>query len=528
MLRSSTLQSLLFVALLTGVASPAQALERFAVVVGHNQGDESTRPLKYAEKDARKMGEILTALGGVPESNLQLLLSPDAERLADTLDTVERAVSKGGSETTELIFYYSGHADKEALLLGETRFPLDELSSRMETSGARVRIVIIDACYSGAIVRDKGGKRVPAFTLGLTDDAQTQGVAILTSSSEGERSQESDELRGSFFTHFLASGMRGEADSSLDGTVTLDELYSYAYNRTLKRTWDQGNHRQHPIFDYRIQGSGQVVMTRPDRASSFLVLPVGAEGNYLLYDVDRDVVLTEVDKLPEAEQVIPLRAGRYDVLKRTDEKLSRVRVTVKEGERLVLPAGRMSRVSRDYLIAKGRRGSLVLSAKGGYQFFWDSQIRTRSILPSALGGMELRSRDLLWAGASPYLELLGGAGVGNGEGSALGPLAQSSSCMEASLGVAFRLLSGVVLVEARPAVGLMYLRRKVDLGPQVDPVVDSYWGVIPTGSLTLGHQISRGFSVHLEGKVGYLPFREDGEDRHLGFTEAHLVFSLSL
>jgi uncharacterized caspase-like protein len=55
------------------------------------------------------------------------------------------------------------------------------------------------------------------------------GEVVITSSSADELSQESDEVGGSYFTHYLLSGLRGAADTSGDGEVTLDEAYRYVY-----------------------------------------------------------------------------------------------------------------------------------------------------------------------------------------------------------------------------------------------------------------------------------------------------------
>ena len=44
-------------------------------------------------------------------------------------------------------------------------------------------------------------------------------------STSSDASQESDEIGGSYFTHYLVSGMRGAADANGDQLVTLAEVY---------------------------------------------------------------------------------------------------------------------------------------------------------------------------------------------------------------------------------------------------------------------------------------------------------------
>ena len=47
---------------------------RFAVLVGNNEGGTATRPLYFAETDAKKMHGILTEIGGVEPAGARMLL----------------------------------------------------------------------------------------------------------------------------------------------------------------------------------------------------------------------------------------------------------------------------------------------------------------------------------------------------------------------------------------------------------------------------------------------------------------------
>ena len=81
---------ILAVTLLVWVPQSALA-ERHAIVVGVNQGPSPLVPLRYAHDDARKIEEILRELGGVPKSNMRLLLEPDLEELQSMLWTTTSA-----------------------------------------------------------------------------------------------------------------------------------------------------------------------------------------------------------------------------------------------------------------------------------------------------------------------------------------------------------------------------------------------------------------------------------------------------
>jgi hypothetical protein len=55
---------------------------------------------------------------------------------------------------------------------------------------------------------------------------------LIASSSGVEKARESERVYGSFFTHHLVAALRGAADRSGDGVVTLTDPFAYARERT--------------------------------------------------------------------------------------------------------------------------------------------------------------------------------------------------------------------------------------------------------------------------------------------------------
>src|SRR5262245_1818743 len=49
---------------------------RYALLIGSNDGGPGQAPLRYAEEDARRMGDVLTTLGGYDEARVDRLLHP--------------------------------------------------------------------------------------------------------------------------------------------------------------------------------------------------------------------------------------------------------------------------------------------------------------------------------------------------------------------------------------------------------------------------------------------------------------------
>jgi hypothetical protein len=529
------LRALLFLIALSLLPGQAAAEEpgrvRYAVVAGHNFGSHATSPLEFALKDARKMADLFKALGNVPEANLKLLLSPSAGQLREIMAAMRKTLEgRGEAERTELFFYYSGHANDSGLELGDELLPLKELRETLKQCGADVTIAIIDACYSGAIIREKGGKRVPLVDLTMTSEGEATGLAIITSSSAGERSQESNELRGSFFTHFVASAMRGDADASKDGRVTLHELYEYVYNKTRQRTYAAGTTSQHPTFDYAMTGRGEVVVSYPSTGRSRLLLPEELQGNFLLYSPRTDTVLAEVDKQKGEIRVLALPPGTIELFRRSDVSLQKTTLHIADGEEKELSTRRMVEVSRSYLIEKGASPRLTMAAKGGYQFFWNADVRARALIPNWLGGLEFRVRNWWGPRISPLIEIVAGGGSSTTEGAeAVGPLVNSSACFQAGLGAVFDLVpASRFRLELTPEVALFYSHLKYKAQANQDE--GRFWNlsVSPQVSLFLGWEFLRKVSIGLQGKVGYLYFKDGEDGKHLGFTEAYLSLVMKL
>ena len=335
---------------------PAAALaqvERFALIVGNDQGQPPDVGLRYAEADAAKMASVLAEVGGVRPENLVLLRGQDAGTVRRALISVNDRVRAAGPETV-LLVYYSGHADAGALHLGGTQLELVELEQLVRGSAARFRLLVLDACRSGALTRVKGGTPIPPFELRVSERVAGEGAVFLTSSSASEDSQESDELKGSFFTHALASGLLGAADADRDGRVTLDEVYRYAYAATLRassRTWAGP---QHPTFQYEVRGQGDLVLSTLDAQSAtraWLQLPEGR--SWLLFQGSADGQV--VGEVAAADKVrrLSLRAGRYFLRGRGRDVLLEGPLDAPAGSTRTVDESSLERTAYARLVRKG-------------------------------------------------------------------------------------------------------------------------------------------------------------------------------
>ncbi|GBU22853.1 hypothetical protein R80B4_02765 [Fibrobacteres bacterium R8-0-B4] len=222
------------------ITSTATATEppvrRYLLSIGSNDGGHDRVLLRYAVADASAFAAVLTEMGGIDKRDAAVLADPAKERLLKAFTVLEAAIAKdaSGGGRSEVFVYYSGHADADGLKLGGETLGWRDFRNAVNSLGADVRVAIVDACGSGAITRSKGGAARPAF---LSDaSADMKGYAFLASSNADESSQESDRIKSGYFTHALLSGMRGAADLTGDGTVTVNEAYQYAFNETLRST----------------------------------------------------------------------------------------------------------------------------------------------------------------------------------------------------------------------------------------------------------------------------------------------------
>jgi len=329
------------------------ATRRFAVVVAHNRGAEGQPALQFAEADAEKLARVLTELGGVAAADLTLLRGVAPANVRAALGFVAdkvRQVHAAGADRAIVIFYYSGHSDGESLELGEDRLGFAELRTLLSSTGADIRVVLLDSCRSGALLALKGGQPAPAFQIRLSDEIASSGEALISSSASDEMALESREIKGSFFTHHLVSGLRGAADSSGDGRVTLAEAYEYVFKRTVTATAATTIGPQHPGYTYRLSGEGELVLTDLNVRTARLSIPTGLDRT-LIIDGRGERVLAEVG--PGGAPSLALPAGEYLVRATVGSVGMAATLHLRDGEQRTLSPAELQPAAVEHASGKG-------------------------------------------------------------------------------------------------------------------------------------------------------------------------------
>jgi hypothetical protein len=296
-------------------AGVAQAKSpRLALLIGANAGAREEVELRYAERDAQRIADILRSLGDFEAGDLVVLAHPSPTEVRQSLDRLRQRLDPA-DDTGLLVVFYSGHADAESLHLGSARLPLVELRESVARSGSGARVLVVDACRSGTLTRVKGGKAGPTFDVDVLPPPGPHGFAILTSSAAGEDSQESDALESSLFTHYLASALLGAGDKNDDGAVTVDEAFAYASERTVASTGSTQAGPQHPTFSYDLSGREQLVLTRPGARGQKLGALEFRDRGWFVVQRDGGAVVAELNA-DRAGKKLALEAGRYRVTQR--------------------------------------------------------------------------------------------------------------------------------------------------------------------------------------------------------------------
>jgi len=382
--------------MLTGLA--AAGVLRHALIVGANDGGGALDPLRYAELDAQRMAEVLVDLGGFEAPYITVLYAPTAEELKDAIRS--HAQMAGSFDEDLFLFYYSGHADARGLRLDAELYTFETLKADIRNMPAEMKLGVLDACRSGTITRLKGAQVTAPFL--VQEELPAEGEAWMTATSADEEAQESDQLRGSFFTHYLLSGLRGAADSG-DGEVSLDEAYRYAFDRVVDRTGGTEAGAQHPNFDYKLKGQGDVPLTAVSEGRAQLSFPPETGGQITVLRMPDRTPVAEVVKAVGAPSTLALPPGNYLLrLREADGRTFReALVGLNDGARLTHTRW-------------GGANAEVGQVKGGETFARDAldlahkaTERPRTWLVEAWNPGELRSSPMLAGGASV---LLPGAG----------------------------------------------------------------------------------------------------------------------
>jgi uncharacterized caspase-like protein len=410
------------VAVLVATTSASAAQKRVALLVAHPFGGPELTPLRYTANDLERVRQVLESLGDFAADDVLTSFGEDAEDVLSRFDdATARLKNANPADGSLFLFYYSGHTKDAELRLGDTRLPLTDLKRAIERTQATLRVALLDSCRAGAITRIKGAVKGEPLAVQVEDSAAQSGQVLITASSENEDAQESDEIQGSFFTHYLTSALRGAGDDDHNGQVTLTEAYSFAYANTVANTVGSKGGIQHPTYRFDLRGAGDVAVTRPGRPTSAIIFPGGLAGHFVVFDADHRVVVAELDAARDSRTRLAVAPGTYVVKKRETDHLRLLRLTVGKDAEVPVDPLKMDEVAFADDYAKGavvtteeiRFGKLGvrISATAGAQSFLSAPVRTDYFPTLGLFELSLDFDNALRKNLGVRLDLgLGGSG----------------------------------------------------------------------------------------------------------------------
>ena len=293
------------------------ASTRFSISIGNNIGQPSTTALKWAEEDAKRVNHFLIELANVPKKNAILVLGESKDKVQKKIEAIKGIIKqkKKPGNQVELFVFYSGHGDINNLHLGSTLFSIDDFLRSIKNISADTTITIIDACRSGSLKRGrgKGAAHAPPFDINIVKEPKLKGSIVISSAGANEIAQESDDIRGSFFTHHMLSAFRGAADNDSDGYISLQEFYNYTYNKTLYSSHGTIAATQHPEYKADLKGEGEFIISYLKKSKSRLIISKDLFGNLLVVDDKSGKVILELDKSRSSEYILAVPDGRYRI-----------------------------------------------------------------------------------------------------------------------------------------------------------------------------------------------------------------------
>ncbi|MBN1959890.1 MAG: caspase family protein [Deltaproteobacteria bacterium] len=516
---------------------------RVAFLVAHPFGGEDLTPLRYTANDLYRMQEVLQNLGGFAKEDIIVSLGQNVEQLRKNFTKVRKLLKQQQekSNTSALfLFYYSGHAKDGALRLGNSQLPLVELKQLLEATGAKLQVALLDACRAGGITLLKGATRSQPITISVDHSAMQTGQVLISASSENEDAQEADDIQGSFFTHFITSGLRGAADSNNDALVTLSEAYAYAYSATVARTVASRGGIQHPTFRFNMRGAGDVVLTRQDTASHILLFPEQLFGSFVLFDNAHRTVTAELEKSVGEEVRLAVDDGDYILKKRELDHvlLKNIHIHGKGTTKVTLVGMQRLALADDYAkgavitieeIRQGRLG-VRLIAMLGTQTFLSAPIRSEYLPNLGTVKLELALTNLL----RRHLGLKIDAGIGSSgnrsltiNDRSLGKLNYNVEVTELTLGLALLYeypINEWLTLNTSGRLGMILVNRKFIenfLPPQNFATLTPGLGVGMAFRFT--EAISAGANVY-----GHYMYFESDETQSLAYLDAGLYLAVDL
>jgi branched-chain amino acid transport system substrate-binding protein len=248
-------------------------MAKIALLIGVSEYSEGLRPISSAIPDVEAMHRVLEHPDMGAFDQVTVLPNPDK-------GSMEKAVEDllANRQRDDLVLlYFSGHGlkaqnarfflstrdtgcDQYGDFRRATALAASKLQEYITDSRSQRQIIILDCCFSGALVQ---GMLIKG-ELNIQEELGGKGRAILTSSSPIEYSFESDNNDLSIYTKYLVEGIEtGAADKDGDQLISVNELHEYASERV-----KEAAPAMTPKFYLSLEGEDTIYLARSPLAAN--------------------------------------------------------------------------------------------------------------------------------------------------------------------------------------------------------------------------------------------------------------------
>lgn len=197
----------------------------YALVLGISNYGPKGKNLNHTTKDAKEFAALMK------EQGAEVTLLTGSNVTSDILEKAILAICSQADADDRIVMFFTGHGADRGIILYDMGYSYELLAKQFMQARCQNKLVILDACCSGAI----------ASSL-KTNTGYPEGLVFLVGSRSDEASIEQGLIGSGYLGHAIMKGMRGLADKDSDRNITLEELFKYTYNDVVKHS----NKRQHP------------------------------------------------------------------------------------------------------------------------------------------------------------------------------------------------------------------------------------------------------------------------------------------
>lgn len=228
----------------------------YVLAVGVNKySTKGVSKLNYAVPDVQSIASTFKSTGKNLYGNVNVSMLTDEEATSSSIAGEFSRLSNIVKPDDVFVFYVSGHGtsyngDYYFIPVNfngnlSTAISKTFIMNNMQKIAAQKSLLILDTCYSGAIVNESD-------TTAYQRLAYATGQAIIAASSDAQTAIEGYEGHG-VFTYTILQGLSGKAGTVDEENISLLDLAAYVSKSLPKLSKQKWNYVQMPWFDIRKQ-----------------------------------------------------------------------------------------------------------------------------------------------------------------------------------------------------------------------------------------------------------------------------------